>query len=454
MNKLVIFDLDGVLIDSKDWHYYAFNNALKKLNYPELTYDEHLSSFDGLSTKMKLRKLISENRVQANDLDKIELYKQIETQFYIRDNVVKDEKLIAIFDWLKYNKYKIAIASNSIASTIYSTISNLGIIDKIDLVVSNQCVSKPKPFPEIYWKCMTNLNCLPKDTIIIEDSFVGRKGALDSGANLLEVENSHDLTLEKIKIKIDSVLNGETKVMWKDDKLNVLIPMAGLGSRFAEKGYSFPKPLIDVNGKPMIQVVVENLNIDANYIFLVQKDHYVKYKLNHLLNLIKPGCTIVQVDGLTEGAACTALLAKEYINNDSSLLIANSDQYIEWDSSETMYSFTNSKLDGGMLVFNSVHPKWSFAELNSDGLIDRVAEKDPISNIASTGIYFYKKGSDFVKYAEQMIRRNIRVNNEFYICPVYNEFINDGKKLNVKYVDKMYGIGTPEDLGFFLTIKK
>jgi dTDP-glucose pyrophosphorylase len=246
----------------------------------------------------------------------------------------------------------------------------------------------------------------------------------------------------------------KTDIPWIDNKLTVLIPMAGLGSRFAQNGYTLPKPLIDVDGRPMIQVVVDNLNIDANYIFVVQQEHLEKYNLKPILNSIKPGCQIVSIDGLSEGAACTTLFAKEFINTDGPLLIANSDQYIEWDSNETMYSFSNNNIDGGMLVFDATHPKWSFAKLDSTGFIEKVAEKDPISDIASVGIYYWSKGSDYVKYAEQMVDKNIRVNNEFYVCPVINEAIADGKKFKVSYVKEMWGIGTPEDLETFLKSKK
>lgn len=449
-NKLIIFDLDGVLIDSKDWHYTSLNAALEKIDKKyTITYDEHLSKYDGLNTTKKLELLTKEKNLPIECYSEIWSTKQLETLNFI-DKIQPSLKLINIFSRLKEKGYRVAVASNSIRKTVDLSLVRLGIFVFVDYVVSNEDVKNTKPFPEMYWQCMSELKCLPKNTIIIEDSHIGRIGAVNSGANLLEIDNCDGLTLDKIYSKIDNVFQEKADIPWIDDKLNVLIPMAGLGSRFAQQGYTFPKPLIDVNGKPMIQVVVENLNIDANYIFLVQKEHYEKYNLKHLLTLIKPNCTIIQVDGLTEGAACTALLAKDFIDNNNPLLIANSDQYIKWDSNETMYSFRNSNIDGGMLVFESLHPKWSFAKLDNNGFISEVAEKNPISNIASTGIYFYSKGSDFVKYAEQMIEKNIRVNNEFYICPVYNEFIKDGKKLNLKYVDEMWGIGTPEDLNFAL----
>jgi dTDP-glucose pyrophosphorylase len=237
---------------------------------------------------------------------------------------------------------------------------------------------------------------------------------------------------------------------WVDKKLNVLIPMAGAGSRFEKAGYTFPKPLIDVNGEPMIKIVSENLNLDANFIYIVQKSHREKYNLDTLLNLVSPNCTIVEVDGLTEGAACTTLLAKEFINNDQPLIMANSDQFLEWDSNEFMYKMNETDADGGIITFTSTHPKWSFAKLNKYGFVTEVAEKNPISDIATVGVYFWKHGSDYVKYTEQMISKDIRVNNEFYVCPVYNEAIADGKKIRTFNIEKMWGIGTPEDLNYFL----
>ena len=232
--------------------------------------------------------------------------------------------------------------------------------------------------------------------------------------------------------------------------MNIIIPAAGAGTRFVNAGYTFPKPLIDVNGKPMVQVVVENLNIDANYIYIVQNEHYEKYNLKYLLNMITPDCTIVTIDEVTEGAACTTLLAKEYINNDDPLLIANSDQYIHWNSVDFMYSMSAGSVDGGLLTFRSTHPKWSYVKLDESLYICEVAEKKVISDIATVGIYYWAKGSDYTKYAEQMIDKNIRVNNEFYIAPVYNEAISENKKIKNFDVDEMWGLGTPEDLQRFL----
>lgn len=449
MNKLVIFDLDGVLMDSRDLHYDALNNALMQIDTKYvISLPEHHSKYDGLSTKKKLDMLTKEKGLPESDHEKVWEMKQKETLELI-ENFDYNQTAIKIMTSLKSRGYKIAVASNSIRDTVRTALSAIGVLHLVDYVVSNEDVRHHKPHPEMYWQCMIMLNAHPKDTIIIEDSHVGREGAKSSGATLYAIKDSDDLNYERLMNMIDQV-DGQLAMPWINKEMNVLIPMAGAGSRFAQAGYTFPKPLIEVHGKPMIQVVVDNLNMDAHYIFLVQKEHYEKYNLKQVLNLIAPGCDIVQVDGMTEGAACTTLLAEYLIDNDKPLIIANSDQVMEWDANEAMYAFTASHIDGGIMTFKSTHPKWSYAKLDDNGFICEVAEKNPISDNATVGVYYWKHGYDYVKYAKQMIDKNIRTNNEFYVCPVFNQAILDGKKIRPKFIEKMWGIGTPEDLNYYL----
>jgi beta-phosphoglucomutase-like phosphatase (HAD superfamily)/dTDP-glucose pyrophosphorylase len=451
MNKLIIFDLDGVLLDSRDIHYDALNAALNKIDAKYvITRDEHLSLYDGLSTTKKLEMLAKNKSLPPEYNNQIWEDKQKAT-LSIFNNLQRDFRLIEYFSRLKERGYQISVASNSIRNTVKLVLIRLGILEFVDYYVSNEDVKRTKPFPEMYWRCMIACNALPKNTVIIEDSHIGRQGAVDSGAHLIPVENRFDLNVDKITKAIEYLSQDRvTNIPWKTQNMNVLIPMAGAGSRFASAGYTFPKPLIEVNGKPMIQVVVDNLNIEAKYTFIVQEEHYEKYNLKYLLNLIAPGCNIVQVNGITEGAACTTLLAKEYINNDEPLLIANSDQFLEWNSNECLYAFNADGIDAGIVTFKNTHPKWSYARVGEDGFVAEVAEKKPISNDATVGVYFWKHGSDYVRCAEQMIAKDIRVNNEFYVCPVFNEAIQEGKKVRIKEIQRMWGIGTPEDLNYFL----
>jgi len=448
MIKLIIFDLDGVLVDARELHYEALNKALLSIDKKYvIDRDEHLSTYDGLTTTKKLRLLTKNKGLSINEHENVWKSKQ-ETTMEIIDGLGVDKRIQSILKKIKSDGYIIACATNSIRSTAKLQLIRRGFFEYIDFFYSNQDVRNPKPNSEMYLKCMIDSQVNPNETVIVEDSHIGRKAALSSGAYLCAVEDSYDVSYEKIKKVIDSANeNEEIKPKWQGGNMNVLIPMAGAGSRFEKAGYTFPKPLIEVDGKPMIQVVVENLNIDAKHIFIVQKEHYEKYNLKYLLNLItNDNCEIVQVDGITEGAACTTLLAKEFIDNDEPLVMANSDQFLDWDSNEFMYSMVADDVDGGIVSFKATHPKWSFAKLGEDGFVSEVAEKKPISDVATAGVYYWRKGSDYVKYAEQMIDKDIRTNNEFYVCPVYNEAIEDKRKVKVFPIEKMWGLGTPEDL--------
>jgi HAD superfamily hydrolase (TIGR01509 family) len=448
MVKLIIFDLDGVLVEAKNIHFEAFNKALGNF---AISWDEHLSIYDGLKTNQKLDMLYERKGLPKEQFTEIWNNKQAYTLQALR-NLKTSPNLITTMTMLNNEGYKLAVCSNSIRKTVLTVLSKLGIIEFFDLILSNEDVKNSKPHPEIYWKAISEISCLPEETLIVEDSPYGLLSASRSKSHILRVGNPNEVTYINIKNKINTIKENYNmkSPAWRDEKLNVLIPMAGAGSRFEQAGYTFPKPLIEVKNKPMIQVVVDNLNIKANYIYIVQKKHREKYNLDTLLNLITPGCKIVEVDGLTEGAACTALLAKEFIDNDAPLFFANSDQFVEWDSNEFMYKMNETNADGGIVTFEATHPKWSFAKIDEKGLVTEVAEKNPISNIATVGYYYWKHGSDFVKYAEQMIDKNIRVNNEFYVCPVFNEAVGDAKEIRTFNVEGMWGLGTPEDLKYFL----
>lgn len=446
--KLIVFDLDGVLVEAKEIHYISLNKALGEYS---ISWEEHLSIYDGLKTSQKLEMLHERKGLPKERFESVWTDKQRFTLEELR-NLKFSNDLYSTMTMLKNEGYILAVCSNSIRKTVLTVLSKLGIIEFFDIILSNEDVLNSKPHPEIYWKAISKMKCLPEETLIIEDSPYGLLAASRSKANVLRVKSPKDVSYLNIKGEINRIekMNSVKTPAWKDEKLNVLIPMAGAGSRFEQAGYTFPKPLIEVNGKPMIQIVVENLNINANYIYVVQKSHRIKYNLDALLNLITPGCRVIEVDGVTEGAACTALLARNLINTDEPLFFANSDQFVEWDSNEFMYRMNETDSDGGIVTFEATHPKWSFAKVNDSGIVTEVAEKNPISNTATVGFYYWKKGSDFVKFAESMIEKNIRVNNEFYVCPVFNQAIKEGKIIRTFNIKKMWGLGTPEDLKYYL----
>lgn len=446
MLKLILFDLDGVLIDTKWIHYACLNEALGDYS---ITEEEHINIYDGRKTTQKLEMLTERKGLPVDRYQEIYDLKQALTM----DEIVKIQPrshIVDLFRKLTEDGYQVGVCSNSIRRTVLTALAKSQLMEYLSIIISNDDVKNPKPHPEMYWKAMSMQGCLPEETVIVEDSPQGLAAAHMSHANVIRVSSPEEVTIDNIYSK----MSGEQFVTkWKDEKMNVLIPMAGAGSRFAQAGYTFPKPLIPVNGKPMIQVVVENLGVEANFIYVVQKEHREKFNLDTMLELITAGqCTVIEVDGITEGAACTALLAKEFIDNDDPLFFANSDQFVEWRPIDFLYKMQEQQADGGIVTFKDTHPKWSFAKVDEEtNMVTEVAEKNPISDNATAGYYYWKRGSDFVKYAERMIEKDIRVNNEFYVAPVYNQAIEDGRAIRIFEADKMWGLGTPEDLDYYLT---
>jgi len=240
--------------------------------------------------------------------------------------------------------------------------------------------------------------------------------------------------------------------------LQIIVPMAGRGSRFASAGYTTPKPMIPVGGRPMIQWVIENIRPQRahQFTFICLAEHLEKYpEVPAELKRICPGCNIVPVRAVTEGAACTVLLAKNFINSDDPLMIANSDQIVDLDINDYLAAGDAPGVGGLIMTFWADHPKWSYCRMRPDNTVSEVVEKQVVSNEATVGIYNFRRGKDFVCAAEAMIVKNLRVNGEFYVAPTYNQLIEEGAKvITIKTGTErkgMYGLGVPEDLDFFKT---
>ncbi len=240
--------------------------------------------------------------------------------------------------------------------------------------------------------------------------------------------------------------------------LNIVIPMAGAGSRFIKEGFEDPKPLIPIHGIPMIRWVIENLKPKTKhrFIFICQKSHIDQYNLFSKLRVWAPGCEVVALTELTDGAARTVLKARHLIENNSPLMIANSDQYIDASIDDYLEQMVTRSLNGLIMTMNAFDSKWSFVKIDDKNLVKNVVEKQVISNIATVGIYNFLKGCDFVHAADTMISKNLRVNNEFYVAPVYNQLIAEGARVGVYNIGSegagMYGLGTPIDLRSFMAL--
>jgi len=238
--------------------------------------------------------------------------------------------------------------------------------------------------------------------------------------------------------------------------LNIVVPMAGRGQRFADAGYTLPKPLIDVAGVPMIRLVIDNLTPSCphRFHFLLQRDHAVTHGLDAMVQDWAPGCSVTLLDGVTEGAACTVLLARALIDNDEALMIANCDQYIDADINA--YLAAQGGADGLIMTMWADDPKWSFVRRDSAGRVSGVVEKEVVSNEATVGIYNFARGCDFVRAADAMIAAGLRVNGEFYVAPAYDQMIHAGAQIVCHSIGRvgagMHGLGTPADLEEFLSL--
>ena len=437
--KAILFDLDGVLVDAKEWHYEAFNQALTDTGYEPIGREEHLSTYDGLPTLTKLQMLSDKGRFDMSDANKVYAFKQCNTRNFIRSKAKPNQTIIDTLRALKNCGYKLACCSNAIHDSVHLMLNKTWIEDYFDLILSNEDVDNPKPHPEMYLKAMEEFGVKPEECLIIEDNEKGFKVAIASGSKLMKVESSMDINYVYLT----------TEIYRNENIINVVIPMAGEGSRFRKEGYDVPKPFIDVDGQPMIKRVIDNLNIpNRRLIFIVRDEHYDEY-IERLREIMDDN-SIVITTSKTEGAASTVLQAHYLINNDDKFTIVNSDQII---FRKNCFEFGDQS---AILTFfdDSGSKKWSYAKV-MDGKVVSVREKVPISSYATVGLYYFAKGRYFVEAAMDMIISNDRYNDEFYVCPSFNYLIKRGRVVKSWLISNnaWVSLGTPELLKRYLKEK-
>lgn len=465
MIKAIFFDLDGVLFDGKVFHRDLFLMTVAQFGISAVDESFHENYLEGLSTKQKIDILIEKRLLSPQSKMDFFDIKQNLTEIALCGKQKPNEYLISILQILKEKGYRLVCVSNSITVTVERSLYLIGILDLFNSVYGNESCANPKPSPDPYLNAFKIEGVAPSEVLILEDSVYGRSAAYTSRAHVLPIVDTMDVTLDKILKAIHLVNQGQMSEEKKT--IHVVVPMAGLGSRFSKAGYTVPKPFIPVFGKPMIQWVIDNMKVHPEvyeeiavaspwalkFHFIVQQAHLDAYNFDALCKSCELDYTITPITSVTEGAACSVLLAKEYINNNEPLVTVNSDQFLEWDQNEFYRALCNNEYDGCISVFeqNDIEDiKWSYSKIDSKGIVTEVAEKKYISNCATTGIYGWNRGSDYVRYAEAMIAKDIRVNGEFYVCPVYNEAIAVGGVFRNLICKKIWGLGVPEDLEKFL----
>lgn len=219
--------------------------------------------------------------------------------------------------------------------------------------------------------------------------------------------------------------------------MNVIVLMAGSSKDFEERGHIYPKYLLEINGQPIIQRVVESLkSLESKMSFVIRKEDNDKAYIGSTLNILSPNCHICKVSDITRGAACSALFAIDSIDNEDELLIINGDQLIKKGIAEAVNVFRKKDEEGGVIIFRSVHPRWSYVALDDGGYVNETSEKRPISDMATAGCYYFKHGRDFVEAVFNTIRKDANYNGNYYICSTYNELILSRKKVGVYEIPK------------------
>ena len=442
----VLFDLDGVLVDFRELHKQSFIQAWNEL-YPDHSIHEifHDTMLEARSTKQKIRILTEHFQIPVSES---EVYhkKQYLTQIRLQDEPIYQCVRQTLETLVKKN-IPFACCSNSILSTIETSLQRLVPLSSFQFLLSNEDVSHPKPAPDLYLKAVECSGITNKEDILVfEDSDVGKQAARSAGLHVIDVVDALDIT----PLFLDYVLRHRIRPLM--ERVNVVIPMAGWGSRFSMEGYTTPKPFLPVHGRPMYETVIRNIVPSelwdrASIHLVIRKEHLPLFESQSSSNI-----HLHLIDHVTEGPACTVLTLQHMIDSDIPLVIANSDQYLEWNALDFYHTLYHPEWDGVISTFVQPNPedkKWSYVRLNQEGEVVEVAEKRVISPLATTGIYGWKRGSDFVRDARKMIEKEDRVNNEFYVCPVYQYTIQNSNRIRMLLCKKMWGLGVPNDYKLF-----
>lgn len=428
-----LFDLDGVLVDTLNIQYNSTVKAISK--YVNINLTEGLEKIlrSNITTSKKLDYLIQKNIISKEQKNIIYSEKKKISNDKFKNLLLDDEK-IKLFSFLKDKSCLISVVTNGNRKSAEIILKSLGLYNFLDLLISNQDVTNPKPHSEPYVKAISHFGGDLKDFIIFEDSETGLIAANGTGCKVYQVTKVSDINLDLIK-RINNL------------NRNILIPAAGLGSRFQQRGFKLQKPLIELGNKTLIHHAISSLDIEGNYIFIIRKiDNNSNIKLIELLRSIKRDCKIIEIDYVTEGSASSCYLAKELIDNDNELIISNCDQILEWNSKKFLeYS---SNYDCSVLTFKSNEKQHSYIKTDENNKGIEIKEKEVISDNALVGVHYFKKGSDFINSYEYIFKNKIKFKNEYYLSTVCNNLINQGKEV-VNYTfpknELYYSTGTPKD---------
>jgi HAD superfamily hydrolase (TIGR01509 family) len=456
--RLIIFDLDGVLVESRDLHYEALNRALTEVAGPEfaISRDEHESVYDGLSTNQKLRLLTASKGLAEHLNHAIWTRKQELTEELVRTILRPTQHVLDAVVALKAMGFPIAVASNCIRSSVRSILEAIGIAPHIDVYVSNEDVAQPKPDPDMYLSVCRAFCVDPSEALVIEDSPKGFEAAARAGCHLMRVHSPADLSIAAVRDRIAAVESIQETV-------TVVVPMAGPAPEMWASGISggvaeAPVGLVDTAGKSIIQwamSAVRSRRFSLRYVFIVKHSVLKSFNVASLCAAAVDYAPL-RIEGIqtdTLGAVRTIMsISDAAIPRDSPLVVTDGHHIAEWGVGHSFDTLLSTHADGAIAVHRSADPRWSYVR-HVPGQPVTVAEvrtdRDPVSSHACTGLYYYRRAGDFFSAAESLVARGARERGLYYTASTFNELISRGRRVVTVPVERMWSLRTPSEARSF-----
>ena len=459
--QLVVFDLDGVLVDSRELHYEALNLAIEQCAGARyvITRQEHESFYDGLSTNQKLRHMTLAKDLPIEAHKPVWQRKQELTEVLVRERLRPLPHITALVTTLKRLGFPVAVASNCIKSSVQSILDTIGLLPHVDAFFSNEDVARAKPAPDIYARACAAFCVAPANALVVEDTVKGFEAAVTAGCNLLKVVTPADTNLSR-------VLRAMQELDVEPPPVTVIVPLAGFSSQAWLAGpESLPNEvpifLADAHGVSVLEAAVASIasqRFRMRFIFVVKEEQCAQFKLDSLC--VKAAgyhpASVLKVKGDTLGALVSALEARPLLEPGAPLLLFDGAHCISWGEGSSVDDLLGGSHDGGMTTHFSTDPRWSYVRTNfrtsesSPVFITEVHEKVGVSNTAATGLYFWRRASDFLSAADELLASNARTRGWFFLAPTFNLAISRGAKIEAVPVKTSWSLRSAQEVASFV----
>jgi len=461
-----VFDLDGVLVESRDLHYEALNRALKEEAGAQyvITRDEHEHVYDGLSTNQKLQ-MLGVAKGLPRDLHKMVWSKKQEyTESLVKQVLLPSDNILNAITTLKLMCIPVCVASNCIRSSVETILTHVGLMPHVDVFLSNEDVDNAKPAPDIYEKACNIFGVNPSCTLVVEDSTKGFEAASRAGCHMLRVSNPHEVSETSVKSRIQ-----ELESLTED--VTIVLPLAGPYPEIwqARETPEMPLFLADVNGESILELIAQSLlsrRYNAKYVFIVKESVAKAFDIDALcakaVNYAPLKIVKIKTDSLS--SIHTILqVPSEFIDENTTLLVADGHHIPVWREGQSIDDLLGSHSDAALTVFQSIDPRFSYVRLNTNArfnsdnmsklgpnsLIEVTMESRPSSNLACSGLYYFKQAQSFFKAAKAVIEANHRWLGRFYTAQLFNEIVKDGLEAEALHLKNSWSLRNVNEIQYY-----